>query len=177
MMNKKLLIILLIALFPINLFAQRLLNPVRVLTTTGVEYFYMDSIFLADYSGNRGYFRIRSVAGTGANRWNFHIPSNFHEAEYIRAVVILDSSGAIGSGKDIDIYSEYGGIGEAYDVNSEADTTSTYDFSSYSLFDIAYIDLLPILTNIEANDKVGIYIDHKGIGGSIEYIAIEMRYK
>lgn len=135
-------------------------------------------VFLActDYNGSLGNYRVRSIAGTGSHRFTFPgIPDDFNSLISINLVGIV-SAGAAGSGKDIDIFSDYAADDEVYNNHTESDTTSTYDFTGKTNTKIDVIDLSGILVNLSAGDSFGIFVDHKAIGGTIYYLGIRLKY-
>jgi hypothetical protein len=135
-------------------------------------------VFLActDYNANLGNYRTRSISATGGQRFAFPgIPEDFNSLVSIYLVGIV-SSGADGSGKDIDIYTDYGGNNELYNIHTESDTTSTYDLTGQTNKRTNVIDLSTVLTNLGAGDSIGLFVDHKGIGGAINYIGIQLKY-
>ena len=128
-----------------------------------------------DYSANDGNFRVRQIGANGSHRFSFSIPEDFNNAVSLE-LIGQPESGADGAGKDIDIFSEYGVLGEAFDTNVESDTTTLYDLTGTFGQTIAVIDLFPIVSNIAAGQEIGFLIDHKGIGGAIDYLRIKLAY-
>lgn len=131
--------------------------------------------FQADYSSNEGNFRTKVVGGGGSFNFNFVVPHDFSSIDNLVIVGIIQS-GAIGTNRDIDLFSNYGTIGEVFNNHLESDTTTTYDFSTYSAGEIIEIDISGVFTNLSAGDYCGINIDHNGIGGQIEYLGIRLKY-
>lgn len=133
-------------------------------------------IFVAatDYNANLGNIRTREIGGTGAHRFTFSIPSDFVSLVSCDLIGII-STGAAGSGRDIDLSSDYGAIGEAYNIHTESDTTTTYDFTGKAN-QYASIDISTVLSSLSAGDFVGVFVDHNAIGGSIDYIGIKLIY-
>lgn len=128
----------------------------------------------SDYANNLGDFRTRSVGATGSQRFTFIVPYDFIALTSLVLVGIV-SSGAAGSARDIDLTSDYGAIGEAYNNNSESDTTSTYDLTGYDN-EFYELDISSVFSSIAAGDYCGLFVDHKGIGGAIDYIGIKLKY-
>jgi len=120
-----------------------------------------------------GTYRTRSVGASGAWEFNGTFPADFNSITKI-AMIGFPSAGAAGAGKDIDIYSNYGAVGEAYNFNSESDTTTTYNTGVANQF--FELDLSAIFTSPSANDFFGVQIDHQGIGGAIEYLGVLLEY-
>jgi hypothetical protein len=127
-----------------------------------------------DYNANVGNIRTRVVVGTGGQRFTFAIPSDFVSLSSVNLIGII-SAGAAGASKNIDLSSDYGAIGEAYNLHSESDTATTYDFTGKAN-QYAAIDLSVVLSSLSANDYVGIFVDHNSIGGDIDYVGIKLVY-
>lgn len=129
----------------------------------------------AEPNANLGSLRVRSIGGTGGHRLNFHVPPDFGTLVSAALVAITKSAGAVGAGRDIDLTAEYGQrVGEAYNNHTVADTTSTYVVPAENQG--WEIDLSTLLAGINAGDSGGLFIDHNGIGGSIAYRGIRIRY-
>jgi len=130
--------------------------------------------FLAtDYSTTYGDFRTRRNASAGAHEWSFPVPPDFDELVSCEAIGIYNGTG--GSDKQIDFYSDYGAEGEDYNNHDESDIGTLFDFTGKSDKIIA-IDVSGVLSALSAGDYVGLTIDHKGIGDSIDYIYIKLVY-
>jgi hypothetical protein len=135
------------------------------------ELFYIAT----DYNSNFGNFRTRSIAATGAHRFTFHIPDDFGTLTKLR-IIGIPSVGAAGAGKDIDLTTDYGAVGQAYNFYSETDTTTVYDFTGTSNEITEVIDLSIVMSNIGAGQHCGVLVDHNAIGGAIDYLGIELSY-
>jgi hypothetical protein len=132
-----------------------------------------DVFFNADYGTNDGSYRTRQVGAAGAFRFNFHVPFDFVTLVSLD-LVGFPEAGATGSGKDIDLTSEYGAIGELKNNHSESDTTTTYTIpANDTLFTI---DLSTVFSVLAAGDFAGVLVDHNGIGGAVDYLGIRLRY-
>lgn len=134
-------------------------------------------IFLSgtNYDGNEGNYRIKALAATGAQRFAFYMPDELNSIVSFKAIGIV-SAGAAGASRDIDLSSDYGTIGEASNQHTESDTGSTYDYTGKSGQLAEVLDLTAVLSLVSAGDYMGIFIDHKGIGGSIDYIGFKLVY-
>lgn len=151
-------------------------HDVRIDNPHGVSEATKEVFFQADYGSNEGNFRTRAVGSTANFNFNFKVPHDFSSIDSLVICGIIVGAGAIGSGRDIDLFSEYGGANEAYNNHAESDTTSLFDFSSNVQFDIIQIDISSVFTNLSAGDYCGINVDHNGIGGTIEYLGICLKY-
>ena len=134
-------------------------------------------VFLAgtNYSGNEGDYRSFSIGTSGNRNFTFFIPADFSTLVSLHAIGI-PSVGAAGVGKDIDLSSEYGTLGEASNFHSETDTTTVYDLTGTSGQLTQIVDLSIVLSSVSAGDYMGINIDHNGIGGAIDYLGIKLIY-
>jgi hypothetical protein len=134
----------------------------------------ISKFFVADPNGNLGDFRSRGIGGASGHRFTFQVPleAKMVVSAELKGVVQV---GADGVNKDIDIYSDYASEGEVYNIHSESDTTTLYDL--IGLTDkIWSLDLMSILSELASGDFVGIFVDHKTIGGTIDYLGIELKY-
>ncbi len=123
-----------------------------------------------NYNAEHGDFRVRNIAGTSAFNFSFCVPADFGALVGAAAVAIPDGTNA---SADIDLSSDYGAPGEAFDNHSESDTTSTYSLVEDELVEI---DLSSVLSSLSANDYVGVMIDNNAVGFSVDYIGIVLRY-
>ncbi len=129
--------------------------------------------FLPHTNSNEQQFRTRSISGTGSWNFTFVIPPDFSSLVALN-VIMSPTAGAAGSGKDVDLTSSYGGIGEINNTHSETDTTSTYDFGSASVFKA--IDVSSVFSSLSAGDICGLNWDNNGVGGAIDVYAIQLTY-
>lgn len=129
-----------------------------------------------DYNSNNSSYRMKSIGGTGNQNITFKIPDDFIALNSIYAIGQV-TAGAAGSGKDIDLTSNYGTYGEAINQHSETDTTTTYDFTGFTNQNNNIIDLSVVLSSLSAGDIVGLNIDHNAIGGTIYYHGIIIKYE
>jgi hypothetical protein len=133
--------------------------------------------FEADYADNLGDLRTRNVGGTSLFRFTFRVPSDFVSLVSLKLQGYI-SAGAAQNNRDIDLDSDYGGAGEAYNNHSESDPNSTYNLSTYSgklyEFDISGLFNSPGIT---AGDTCGLKASHNNLGGVIDYTGIVLKYK
>ncbi|NIL98656.1 MAG: hypothetical protein GTO62_16420, partial [Planctomycetales bacterium] len=85
--------------------------------------------FEVDHDSNYKDYRVQTVAGTGSQRFTFCVPPDFSSLVSLE-IIYAPSAGAAGAGKDIDLYSDYGGPNESTTQHSESDTTSTYNLGT-----------------------------------------------
>lgn len=134
------------------------------------------SVFIpVDWSGNFGDLRTRSAATNGSIRLTFRVPGDFGSLDNFY-VVGVPGSGVPGAGKDIDLFSDYGAIGEAFNQHDESDTTITFDLTG-TLDEYTRLDVSSVFSSLSAEDFGGVLVDHNAIGGSIDYLGIEIHYQ
>jgi len=126
--------------------------------------------FETDWNANYSNLRIRSIAGTGGHRFPFSIPpdfSNLVEAyiESLPANTFTD--------QDIDLASEYAGQGENYQTHAETDTASVYSGVGNQW---GKLDLSSVLSALSPGDIGGVFVDHNGIGTTVYYGRLVIRY-
>lgn len=127
-----------------------------------------------DYNANFNNYRVRSIAGTGAHRFTMKIPDDYASTVSFELRGFI-SSGAAGSGKDIDITSQNCKKDEDYNIHEDSDTATSYDFSGKAN-KLWFINVAPVATTIEAGDTISFFIDHNGIGGAVYYTELSLTY-
>lgn len=133
----------------------------------------MYAFFEADFDTNVSNQRVRQIAGTGAFRFPFAIPA---DAKEILSVRLLGFPTAAFTDENIELTAEYGQrSGEPYNQHVETDLTSLYSGAASQNF--AWDIKSKVLTAVAAGDAGGVFVDHKGIGTSVNYRGIEVRYK
>lgn len=131
-------------------------------------------LFLVDYDTNYLTYRVKSVGGSGTQRFTFAVPDDFVSLNYVKLIGSI-SAGAAGSDKNIDLSSNYGKSGENDNQHAETNTTILYDFTGLS-GKIADVDVSSVFSSLSAGDICGLQIDHNAIGGTINYFSIELDY-
>jgi hypothetical protein len=151
-------------------------NSTKLATTAYVDNAAIPlSVFYGvDSSANLGDYRVRAIGTTGSYRFTFNIPNDFTSLTKL-VMIISPTSGAAGSGKDIDLSSNYGSVGEAQNEHSESDTTTTYDFTG-DADKFVELDISIVFSSIAAGDICGLFVDHKGTGGTINYFGVRLDY-
>lgn len=129
-------------------------------------------IFLGDLNANDGTYRVHNIGTNGTHRFSFSVPEEAGAIVAVRMVGWATAAGAVGAGKDIDLFSEYGADGEAKDFNAESDITTTYTIPAVD--ELFTINLLTVFSALAAGDRAGIRIDHMGIGGNVAYLGVEL---
>jgi len=124
----------------------------------------------AEYNANYSLRRVRGVGAAGTQRFDFVIPKDFSGTLAIK-LVGYPVSGAGGAGKDIDISGEYtNSAGGNYQQYTFADTTATYNTGTDDTR--LELDITSLFTNLTAGTEGGIFVDHKSIGGTINYLGV-----
>ena len=126
--------------------------------------------FGSNASTARGDHNTVSVRSNDSARFEAHIPDDFVALVSFQAIMIPGSTNATAN---IDLASDYAALGEAFNVNSETDTTSTY---SLTINLMTGISLATVATNISAGDFFGVTITHNAIGGTANYLGTLLRY-
>lgn len=127
--------------------------------------------FETDWNSNNSNLRVRSIGGTGAHRFPFSIPADFNEL----VEVYLESLPANSfTDQDIDLSSEYAAIGENFQTHAELDDTSVYSGVGNQW---GKLDLSSVLSALASGDIGGVFVDHKGIGTTVFYGRLVLRYK
>lgn len=133
------------------------------------------SYFLPDHDANQGSHRVQNISGSGNSNFEFRVPGDFLSIISLE-LELTPSAGAAGSGKDIDLSSDYGTRGDAFNNHSETDLGTTYDFTGLTN-KFTSIDLASVFSNIAANDICGVNVDHNSIGGLMSYYGIALSYR
>ena len=128
----------------------------------------------ADLNGTLGDFRVRTIALNSSFNFNFFVPDDFATLTEL-VLVGIPSAGAAGSGKDIDLNSDYGAIGQSRTTHSESDTATTYDFTG-DTDNFVEIDISGVYSALAAGDYAGLLLKHNSLGGSISYLGIRLKY-
>lgn len=134
-----------------------------------------------DTNSNMGSFRTRSVSGSGAFRFNLIFPNDFDPLSPLGGPIVallgIVSAGAAGTGKTIDMTSEYGSHGF---LNETYNNSSEFQSSIFNLVGqtnkFVAIPLSDVMSGVEKDDVVGVLVDHQSIGGSIDYVGIIYQY-
>lgn len=127
-----------------------------------------------NYDSNYGIWKVERVAGSGIARLPIDVPS---DARVINNVIIefFVSSGADGSGKNIDLTSEYCEVGQLFNQYTQSDTTSTYDLTGFT--DKLYsLDVTSLFTNLAAGMQGTLFFDTNSIGGNLYIVGTIVKY-
>ena len=109
-------------------------------------------------------------SGGGIINFNFWIPSDFSIIEKAEIICVATTTATY----NLDIFSDYGKIGEDYNNHDESNTTSTY---ALTINKLSSINIKGILSNITADDFVGIEIQNQEITNEIKVIGLRFDYR
>lgn len=129
--------------------------------------------FPIDWNVNFNDYRARSLGGNAMWRISFFAPDDLGSLVSL-ALMGIPSAGAAGAGKDIDLFSDYGGLGEDNQNHNESDTTSTYNLGVVG--EHIDLDVSAVFSVLAAGDRCGLLFDHNGIGGSMTWLGLKMVY-
>lgn len=149
--------------------AQRVAQAIAALSPKAIHVPFTG----VDYNSNDGTYRTRSVGGSGNQNFSFPVPGSLKAApSAVYVIGIVNSGGAPGASKDIDITVEYGNplVPEARNQHTGSNTTSLYTIPAQNSF--FTINVTAILASIAPGDWVGMNINHGGIGGSLAYLGV-----
>lgn len=133
----------------------------------------IEEFFPCNADASDGSFCVRNLAASGAATFSFRVPNS---AQAVLAVELIGypTAGATGAGKDIDLSSEYGAVGELKNLHAEVDNTTTYTIPAADT--LWALDLTTVLSAVAAGDSAGVLVTHNAIGGTNRYLGIRLRY-
>ena len=136
----------------------------------------VQTIFQPTVGGNASFgdYKTQQVASNGTSQFTFFVPANYVSTVSL-ALIGRVSSGAAQINRNIDLFSDYASVGELSGNHSEANTTILFDLSTFS-GRIAAIDISSVFTSLGAGDVCGVTVDHKSIGGNIDYLGVKLEY-
>ena len=101
---------------------------------------------------------------------DFFVPWDFRALAEAALVIIPTTTDAV---NDIDIYSDYGRIGEAYNTHTGTDEASTYNTVANQLFEI---DITALLASLDAGDYVGIRTRAFRVADPVYLVGVRFKY-
>jgi len=147
-----------------------LVGDVAVVDVPGPAPNIKELFFGAEYNAGHGDFRVRQISSTGNFDFTFLVPKDFGTLVELVMVAIPDGTAAAA---DIDLSSDYGAAGEAFNTHSEANTTITYPLVTNELVEM---DISSVYAAISAGDYCGLNMNHQALGFTVDYLGIEIRY-
>lgn len=130
--------------------------------------------FETDRGDDADNMRGLNVGANSALNISFAIPPDFLSIVSVEAIVKV-SAGAAQTARNIDLTSNYGGIGESTTTHSETDAAITYDLSGTS-GEFFALDISSVFSSLAAGDLCGIELDHNGLGGALDYFFVKLVY-
>ncbi len=101
----------------------------------------------------------------------FHFAEDFGTLDVVEVWCIPLSSVV---DKNIELFSNYAGLGETKFANAQSDISQLFSFTADQ---ITKIDVTSLFTNPSPGDVAGIKLDHIGINTSIRYLGMHLHYK
>lgn len=121
-----------------------------------------------------GSFPVHTGGANQETRFTFEVPSDFKQLISV-GVVGIPSAAAAGPARDIDLTSNYAQPGEAYNNHVQTDLATVYDLTG-TANTIYAIPATAVFTALSPGDHAGLLVKHNAIGGSIEYVGIDLTY-
>lgn len=119
---------------------------------------------------NLGNYRTQQLSGIANFNFSFVVPDDFGA---LTSLDLICSPVADIVAGDIDLSSDYGAEGESVTNTQETDTTTTYNLTT-GIWNA--LDISTVFTAIAAGDFCGVNVDNNGLGTSVDYLGIRMRY-
>jgi len=130
---------------------------------------------ITDFNNSIAPYGSAAVASNGTFNTSFALPSDFASINTLQLIIIPAFTGVA---VDIDVTINSHLSGQLYTLNSVADTTTTYSFTANTGYEIdltLLFALLPLAAQVPGS-RIGIELDHNGIGGTLNYIAVTGEY-
>jgi hypothetical protein len=144
-------------------------SPTRGLPTgTELETF----VAAVDYNFDHNDYRVRAVGANATFNFSFRVPYLFASLTLLEIVGI--NNDATPGSQSIDLFSDYGALGQASNFFSESDLANTVTIPGAN-FLFSY-DISSVFSSLAPNQYCGLMIDHQGIGGRVDYLGVRMRY-
>lgn len=125
-----------------------------------------------DPAANVGSYSTQKVASAGLIRITWILPADF--LSFISADLMVIPELTVGP-QTVELTSNYAKHGEDATATQEQNLTKTY---SYTANEMTPLDLLSVLTGLEAGDHVGVLFDRKINGfGDLEVLGIHIKYQ
>jgi len=109
---------------------------------------------------NRGDFRTAFLTTSANLYFTFWVPSDFGELVDVGIILIPEATNA---SANVDLTSDYALSGEAFNTNSESDTSITY---SWVADDIEFLSIASVFSSLEANHYCGVLWDQTTAGSN-----------
>jgi hypothetical protein len=126
-------------------------------------------------TANVGNHRVAAAAGTGIVRTMFSVPKDFGSLVSLKILYFI-AAGAIGAGKNVEFFGDYGTVGEDIAFHSESDTTQVLDWSAAVANQLREEDISGVFSAIEAEDECAFAWDNNTVGGTVYFSTVIMEY-
>jgi hypothetical protein len=154
---------------PVGVGGGLYISPTKgIPTATELEIF----VAATDYNFDHSDYRVRAVGTNAAFNFSFRVPFNFASLVLLEMVAI--NNDATPGAQSIDLFSDYGAIGQASNFFSESDLANTPVIGA--LNNIFSYDISSVYSSLAPNQFCGLMIQHNAIGGRLDYLGIRMRY-
>ncbi len=100
----------------------------------------------------------------------FKVPHDFNS---IVSAELIVRPAATQAAADWDIYCKYEAEGEAQGIHNENDTATTYNVTNNITF---AVDISGVLSNLAADDYVGVQLVQNAVGHDLEIYGVRFRY-
>lgn len=146
----------------------------KVKFSTLRQFVTRDIFFPVTPDNDDGDYRVKTIGASGSENFAFQIPDDFGQLVALELIGWPQTVGGSGSGKNIDLSSEYSNVGDLKDDNAETDSASfTLGNDAEEKF---AIDISSVFGNLNAGQSCGVNVNHLAVGGSIAYAAIRLSY-
>jgi hypothetical protein len=125
-----------------------------------------------DYNFDHGDYRVRAVGTNAAFNFTFRVPFNY--ASLILLEIVAINNDATPGAQSIDLFSDYGAIGQASNFFSESDLANNPVIPAVN--SILSYDISSVYSSLAPNQFCGLMIQHNAIGGRLDYLGIRAQY-
>lgn len=129
-----------------------------------------EAFFSPQQDDNIGDYRTRTIGGAGAFEFSFVVPHDF--TSIISLEMILTPASNV-TAENIDLTSDYGPDAGSIIAFSETDITNVVTFTAG---DWNVMDISSVFSSLAAGHRCGIELDHQGIGSTVHYLFLRLRY-
>lgn len=125
---------------------------------------------IANFDSQKGKYPTQFLQNSGDDGiMSFHVPNDFSSITEAVVLVIPLNTGT----ENWDIFSDYAADGEAFQTNSESDTTTTYSATADQMLEV---DISGILSAIAVGDYVGIHLTLGGSADDAYVVGLRFKY-
>lgn len=133
-----------------------------------------ERFFETDYANTLENYRTRNVSSGGEWEFNFYTPQDFTSLVGIH-LIYSPQGNSPGAGKNIDLFSSYGTIGQSITQFSETNTAITFTIGTADTWQA--LDVSSVFNNLGPNMVCGVRLDHNAILGKLSYVGVRLRYQ